>query len=182
MKAIKAITGIGFIVAVLWFTISLLISFIKGVPGAYPSDNSIDLENFSISDLSEDQIVNTVSQFRGGWTTSHKYGEQSGVQTKRYFGSDRDGVDISHKKATGITTVCSTRIENATVRITVDAEVVSGEMRMVVVDSEGALEWIELKDHFVLEFSADETKEYYIKILCEDANIRLNIAREVIPE
>lgn len=183
MKKLKFISGIGFILAATYILISMTISTIQRISNGtfWPEDNGIDLKKFSIDELTEEQIVNTVAHFQGGWSSSHQIEGDTGVEGKRYFTRDYDKSEITHKNAVGIQTVSASRIENATLRLTIKTELFSGKMKMALIDDEGTIQWLSVGEDTVLEISAKEPREYYVKIICEDANMSLTLTREIIP-
>ena len=141
--------------------------------------NSFDEEGFKISELTEEEIVNEPDYCRARMSKLQASGYDSGVKNDRFEEVDLDRVTYSSKRITGINTVSATRIKDATLKLYIDSELVSGNGKIVIVQDDKILEYLEFGEHKEFFVTVEGEHHVYVKILCEIAEVDVTVERQI---
>ena len=141
--------------------------------------NNFDESSFKISELTEGDIVSEYNSCSAWMTKLRATGNDSGVKNSRFEDVDMDKVTYSSKKITGIETVSATRIKSGSLTIGIESKLTSGNAKIVIVQDDKILEYVEFGEKKTLSFSVDGEHVVYVKILCELAEVEITVEREM---
>ena len=177
----RHISKIGFIVTGCLMALMMLFSGIDGLvnPDDRPKSEKLDLDNFSLETLTDEQIVLIEKQYKAYRYNSSKKGGDTDVDNFRYEDYDRDKLSFSAKKITGIHPIQATKVTDGTLRVNIETKLNSGEMKIVVIRDDEILEYLEVGRPLELNYSAEGEHTYYIKLLCKEANMSVTVTREI---
>ena len=175
------IRKIGFIIVACIMAIMLFVAGIGELVN--PADEfgveKLDLSNFSLEKITDEQIISIDSQYRAYRYKSSRKGSETGVDNRRYEDYDRDQLSFSAKKITGIHPIQATKVTDGTLRVNIESKLNSGEMKIVVIRDDEILEYLEVGRPLELNYSAEGEHTYYIKLLCKEANMSVTVTREI---
>ena len=177
----RSITKIGFIIVCSLIALVLLLSGVERLvnPGNSVNEEKLDLKNFSLETLTNDQIISIERQYTAYGYKSSKSGSETGVDNQRYKDYDRDQLSFLAKKITGIHPLIATKVRNGNLRISIESKLNSGEMKIVVIRDDKILEYIEVGTTLELNYYADGEHTYYIKLIGKDADMSATVSREI---
>ena len=177
---IKQISKLGFIVVSILMAIMLASALISNHITGYnqTDDFGIDLKNFSISELTDQQIISVSARSSSYMGGGSKTGESTGVEGFHYSDVDKDSVRRFAKKIVGLTTLMTAKVVSGTVTFNIDAELASGVAEIVVIKDNEIVDRAPLGD-MVLTYEVSEESVFYVKLLCEDAKIDIRITRSI---
>ena len=183
MSRKDAIARIGFAIVMFIMQLMLITNAIINIANGtfFPEDNGIRLNNFAISELTDEQVISVTNFSRIREEKMTTSGEASGIEDEEYKESDVDKIEFSCEKIIGIKTLQATRAENCTLVINISSEVISGNMYIVIVSNNSIVEYANVGEDVRLEYTASDAQEYYVKLLCENAKVNASIKRTVIP-
>ena len=142
------------------------------------SNVSKELENFSIDNLSAEDIIN--KEFSSTFASSSKYqgGTETGVDgASKYVDSDR--IEFKCKKTTGINCVSATKVTDGTLTINISSKLSSGNAKFVIIRDKEILEYIDFGQDKTLIYDVKGEHIYYVKILAEEAELSISVEREI---
>lgn len=171
---ILKIRNIGFIVC----SVFLLIMIFYSCFSEKDDSKMLDLDNFKIENITEEEKKTVTDCYKGFRTKWRASGENSGFDGHKYENEDHDETRFSAKKITGIKTVNATEAENCTVNWIIGSTVSKGNAKIIiVVDSEIILKEFEFGQKINFEYKADGKHEVLVKIICEDAEVNIEVER-----
>lgn len=170
---LRKLRYIGVAVSIVAILAILLYSFItrKG------DKEELDLNNFEIETLTNDQIVNISGDCRAVLTKWGASGDNSGIVHSEYIKADSDKTKFSAKEITGIKTISATLAKDCTFTISIDSKVGNGKAQIVVIQDDKIIERLDATTSTTLEYIVVGEHQFYIKILCEEAQIEINTQR-----
>lgn len=177
MKKIIKISRIAFFILLPLFLILGLIELVGG--NLINKDSDIDLEDFSIKELSDEDIVN--GEKSRSYQTSNEYaaGTRSGVTNASKY-VDSDSVNFSCREIVGVKTVSATKAENCTLKLTISSSLNDGFARIVVIRDDEIAEYVGFGEKTTLTYEVSGEHIYRVKILCEDAKLEIKVERSFI--
>lgn len=175
------IRKLGFIIVACIMVLMLLVAGIGELLDSEgrPDVEKLDLSNFSLENLTDNQIVCIESQYSAYRYKSSKNGNETGIDNQRYEAYDRDQLSFSAKKITGIHPLIATKVSDGNLHIKIESSLNSGEMKIVVIRDDKILEYLEVGKVVELNYYADGEHTYYIKLLGKDANMSITVSREI---
>lgn len=135
-----------------------------------------NLNDFIIDNLSEEQIAKT-DGYKATLSKRKAFGEESGLNSMRYEEEDRDYISFSSKKITGIKIVSATLVKDCTLCLNIKSELLSGNAKIVVVIDDSEILWYDFNQDLNLEFEVTGEHKYFVKILCEKAELSIETQR-----
>ncbi len=165
-----------------FFSIIALVALGKAFYGLLGlNSNDEKLADFSIAAVSDEEVATRV------FSSNHNSflrnsGKGTGVTGSYYERYDSTICDHSIGKATGIDVVSATKIDNATLKLTITSKVESGEAKIAIIKDETLVEYIDINETVVLEYDVSEESLFLVKIVCKDAKIDIKIEREIKPK
>ena len=174
-------TRIVFAVFTFIFFVTLTMTLIRGIidPSSMKNGSDIDLKNFSVDSLTDEQIASTPGRYSAFSSSQRSSGGYSGVRDSRYSDYDRDRCSYSAKKITGIMTVSATKVKNSTLNLTIESNLKAGEMKIVVVRDNEILEYVDVSQTCELSYESDGEHFYYVKIICNKAQASISVSRNI---
>ena len=139
----------------------------------------LDLDNFTIETLTNDQIVGISGDCRAVLTKWGTSGDNSGIVHSEYIKADSDKTKFSAKEITGIKTISATLAKDCTFTITIDSKVGNGKAQIVVIQDDKIIERLDATTSTTLEYIVVGEHRFYLKILCEEAQIEINTQRYI---
>ena len=139
-----------------------------------------EIENFRIDELSEYEILN--KELASGTSTSNRYtsGTSTGAPNASKY-EDSDNVEYSCKKFIGIASIHATKAENTVLTLNIESELLSGVGKLVVICDDEILEYIDFNETRTLVYEVRGEHIYSVKMMCEDAQVRVKISRTFEP-
>ena len=142
------------------------------------SNVSKRLENFSIDNLSAENIIN--DEFSSTFASSRKY--QSGTETgvdgaSKYVDSDR--IEFKCEKTTGINRVSATKVKDGTLTLNISSKLSAGNAKIVIICDDEILEYVDFGQDKMLTYDVKGEHVYSVKILAEEAKLEIVIEREI---
>jgi hypothetical protein len=145
------------------------------------NSNDEELADFSIAAVSDEEVATRV--FASNYKSSlRNSGKSTGVTESYYERYDFTICDHSIGKATGIDVVSATKIDNATLKLTITSKVESGEAKIAIIKDGTLVEYIDINETVVWEYDVSEKSLFLVKIVCKDAKIDIKIEREIKPK
>lgn len=138
----------------------------------------IDLESFSIAELTDAQIVGIDGKCRASVPKFTRSGSNSGITDVKFADEDRDTTVYSTKNIVGIKTVSATLVKDSIIKLKIDSTLVSGDAEVVIIANGEILERFDAGSKKSFEFSVTGESVFYVRILCENANIEITTERE----
>ncbi len=176
---IQKIRDIGVVVCSIFIVISMLSGLLSGNKKDIPE---IDLDSFSIENLTEEEILKISHASRGFFSHFAYKGEKTGVSGTGYRDYDRDNTKFSCRKITGINTVNATKAEDCVVEWSIDFNVLKGNAKAVIVmDETEIIKEFEAGEDIVFSYEIVGEHEFYVKILCEKARVEIEVDRTIKP-
>ncbi len=176
----KKVSHIGFVIAVILMAIMLASVIIEnGIAGLIPIDDSgIDLKNFAIEDLTDEQIINTSARNSAYMSRISRRGNGTGVEGRRYAEADKDSVEYSAQKVVGLDVLITGKASSGVMKFDIDVELESGAAEIVVIRDDRIVERLAAQD-VTLAYDVSEESVFYVKLLYEDAKISIKATREI---
>lgn len=137
--------------------------------------SSLDLENFSIDTLTDEQIA-TETKARV-YKSSTNYKNNSGSGASSIAKLDADRIQFSCKSITGIKKVSLTKAQDCTLRLNISSELKSGKAKIVILCDDQILDYVEFNETKELTYTVTEEHIFTVKILCEDAELSIEVVR-----
>ena len=103
--SIIKIRNVGFIIAAVGLLAIIVSSFFFGEKTQEPE---LDVHNFEISEITDEQIVHISSEYTAYMSSWRAWGEDSDISGSKYEEEDHDITEFSSEKISGIKTVCAT--------------------------------------------------------------------------
>lgn len=178
--SLRKTSTIGFIVVLILMIAMLMPAILDGSINDFISrdDHGIDLKNFAIEDLTDEQIINISAHSSKYMSGVSRSGESTGVEGRCYSEADRDNVRYHAGKAVGIDTLITGKISSGTVTFDIDVELTSGAAQIVVIKDGEIVERMAVQDT-TITYEVSEESTYIIKLLLEDAKIEINATRKI---
>ena len=181
IKILKNIKGPSAIVAAVFaLVLVIMLIFINIKDAEEAKESGIDLKNFNLETISDEAIITQANRSKSYSVSKKHYGKSSGISDTAYLKADYDNCEFSCRKIIGIMTVSATKIENATLNLTVSSTLNSGKMKIVVIQDNQILEEIPVGEPVQLNVSATEESLIYVKVIGEDANMKISVTREIV--
>lgn len=140
----------------------------------------LDLDSFSIESVTEEQKCKVVDSFNALLTSWSDSGKNSGVKDIEFDEEDRDKVRFSAKKITGLKTINVTLAEDKTVHWEINSSLSKGKAKIIIVmDKDVVLKECEAGENVDFTYQATGKHEFYVKILCEEAQIEIEAMRTI---
>ena len=139
------------------------------------------MANFSIITISDEDVA-TKSFGRKYKSTLRCSGTDSGVTDSFYERYDSTVCDHSIEKVTGITVVSATKIDNATLTLTITSKVGSGDAKIAIIRDDTVVEYIPINADVIREYDVSNETLFLVKAVCEDAKIDIKVEREITPK
>ena len=175
VKEIRKITKIGFIVCGVAILLIIVSSFFYGEKIEEPE---LDVHNFEISELSDEQIVYISSKFTAFMSSWKSNGQKSGISDYRYKEEeDHDITEYSSEKISGIKTVSATFVKDGTVSLEIESSSHTGNAVIVVVMDKQIVEQFDAGGTKSLVYTVEGEHEIFVKILCKEAQINIKTTR-----
>ena len=147
-----------------------------------PQNNSYDLDNFSLEDISDVEIMTNPDCYRAFMSRKFddNFSELSDVET------DRDYYLYSAKRITGVVTVHTTFANwydswAQSLSVLVNAKLNSGNATIFIICNGILVEKIELsekKEEIRFSYQFDSNSDYCIKLVCNRASVQIEVERE----
>jgi len=178
--SLRKTSTIGFIVVLILMIAMLMPAILDGSINDFISrdDHGIDLKNFAIEDLTDEQIINISANSSKYMSGVSRSGESTGVEGRRYSEADRDNVRYHAGKAVGIDTLITGKISSGKVTFDIDVELTSGAAQIVVIKDGEIVERMAAQDT-TITYEVSEESTYIVKLLLEDAKIEINATRKI---
>jgi len=178
--SLRKTSTIGFIVVLILMIAMLMPAILDGSINDFISrdDHGIDLKNFAIEDLTDEQIINISANSSKYMSGVSRSGESTGVEGRRYSEADRDNVRYHAGKAVGIDTLITGKISSGKVTVDIDVELTSGAAQIVVIKDGEIVERMAAQDT-TITYEVSEESTYIVKLLLEDAKIEINATRKI---
>lgn len=144
----------------------------------FSSDLSNRLENFSIANLSTEDIVN--EDFSSTFALSRKYesGTKTGVDGASKY-EDSDKSEFKCKKVTGIKRVSATKASDCTLKLNISSKLISGNAKIVIICDDEILDYVNLGQTETFTYDVVGEHIYSVKLLAEEAELEITIEREI---
>ena len=178
---LSRVRHIGIIIALVFLATIFISAIISSFTGGEKKDNvpRPNLDNFIIEELTEEQIIK-ISDFNNSLLSSWKSsGKSSGIRNIKYEKQDHDKTTFTAKKTVGIKTVSATLATDCKLYINIACEVSSGNAKIVILMDDTILECFNFGEKSSLEYDVNGKHEFYVKILCEDAEIEITVERRL---
>lgn len=135
--------------------------------------------DLNMSELTTEQIVEIASSQSSYFTSWTCKGEGSGMENEKYAEADYNATFFSAKKINGIKTVSATLAKDCNLNIIIDSELSKGDARIVIVMDDTIIEDFAAGEERNFEYIVEGEHEFYVKILCQDAEIEIRTIREL---
>ncbi len=136
-------------------------------------------EDFSIDSLSDEEIIHKQNATTFASSIKYNKGEKTGVVGASKY-EDSDKVEFSCKKINGIKRISATKVaEGSTLTLRISSTLKSGNAKIVIISKEQIVEYIEFGEDVTLTYEADSECIFYVKILAEDAELKITVEREI---
>ena len=172
----RTIRNIGVLIAVVCVLSMLVYSFVAN-PGKGDDLPSVELDNFMIEELTDEQIAKVHRCFNAYMVSTQNIGKTSGFEDISLEDEDHDRIKFSAKKVHGIKTLQATRAKNCKLKISISCELKNGNAKIAIVTDELNVEVIDIKNEMTLEYDIVGEHEILVKILCENAEISISTER-----
>ena len=137
--------------------------------------STLDLESFSIDNLTDEQIA-TETKARA-YKSSTNYKNNSGSGASSIVTLDSDRIQFSCKSITGIDRVSLTKAKDCTLTLNISSELKSGKAKIVIVRDDMILDYVEFNETKELTYTVTGEHLFTVKILCEDAELSIEVVR-----
>ena len=138
-------------------------------------ESSFDLENFSIDSLTDEQIATETNARAYKSSTNYKNNSGSGASSIAKLDADR--IQFSCKSITGIDRVSLTKAKDCTLTLNISSELKSGKAKIVIVRDDMILDYVEFNETKELTYTVTGEHIFAVKILCEDAELSIEVVR-----
>ncbi len=162
---------IGFSLAFIFISIVFISAGINH--NKYQDTNGLD--NFSLQHITDEQIINGSIGITKNNYRSNSGGEKTGIEN--YSGVDREYINISAHKLSGVELVQATKATTDNVEITADTKVESGNFRLVVVIDEDIYSDFEINTKDTIKIKNCRDKEIFVYIAGENTKFKVTIER-----
>ena len=136
-------------------------------------------EAFSIDNLSDEDIIHKQNATTFASSIKYNKGEKTGVVGASKY-EDSDKVEFGCKKITGIKRISATKVaEGSTLTLKISSTLTSGKAKIVIISKEEIVEYIEFGRDLTLTYEVDSECIFYVKILAEDAELKITVEREI---
>ncbi len=172
----KSITKTGVVIVLIIATFMLVTAIIQNL---IKDDNVdevpyFDLDDFTIEEITDEQIIHIGDYCTGFRVSERGTGSKTGSADLRY---DRDKYEYSAKSVNGIKNISYSEISNATLELLISSVLNEGEAKIAVIMDNQILEYVELGTEKQLTYEVDGKHEFYVKLICKDANVEITVAR-----
>ena len=137
--------------------------------------SDLDLENFSIEALTDEQIINEVKSHEE--KSSVEYTNNTGSGASNIAQLDSDRIQYSCEKVTGIARVSVTKAKDCTLTLNISSTLESGNAKIVVVRDDMILDYVEFGESKELTYSVTGEHIFTVKLLCEEAKLSVEVIR-----
>lgn len=147
-----------------------------------PQNNTYDLDNFSLENVSDEEIVTNPDCYKAFMSRifDEDYAELSDVET------DRDYYFYSAKRITGVITIHTTFANwydtwAESLSVLLNAELKHGNATVFIICDGKIAEKIELspnKEEIEFSYQFDSNSDYCIKLVCNRADVQICVERE----
>ena len=144
--------------------------------GKLGKESSLDLENFSIDSLTDEQIATETKARAYKSSTNYKNNSGSGASNIAQLDSDR--IKFSCESITGIDRVSLTKAKDCTLTLNISSELKSGKAKIVIVRDDMILDYVEFNETKELTYTVTGEHLFTVKIMCEDAELSIEVTRE----
>ena len=162
---------IGFSLAFVFISIVFISATINH--NKYQDTNGLD--NFSLQHITDEQIINGSIGITKNNYRSNSGGEKTGIEN--YSGVDREYINVSARKLSGVELVQATKATTDNVEITADTKVESGNFRLVVVIDEDIYSDFEINTKDTIKIKNCRDKEIFVYIAGENTKFKVTIER-----
>ena len=171
----------GVVIVLIMATFMLLTAVIQNLIKDDTVDEvpSFDLDDFTIEEITDEQIIHIGDYCTGFMVSERCTGSKTGSADLRY---DRDKYEYSSKIVNGIKNVSYSEISNATLELLISSVLNEGEAKIAVIMDNQILEYVELGTEKQLTYEVDGKHEFYVKLICKDANVEITVARTIVEE
>jgi hypothetical protein len=177
---LKKFTWYGFVAAMLIIIVMATIAHFNPTPSEDEGVPLPDLDNFKISELTDDQIRKIPYKSFGLMTASHTCGDDSGIggSEYKYESVDYDHCKYSAQKKIGITTFNATRAEDTTLTLEVKTAMSGGIGKMLILRDGYIIETFDCGENKTFTYEVEGESIFYVKGLFEEAqDVKVEVTR-----
>ena len=159
----------------------LLISSIPDIPeiiDEIKNEHRIDLKNFSLDTVTEEDIIKGERSSSFMSSTKNTSGSATG-DSNASDNADVDKIVYSCKSITGICTMHSAKVTDSTLTFNISSTLSAGKAKMVIICDDQILEYIELGENKTFVFDEPGEHIYDVKLLGESAELEIQITRTI---
>ncbi|MBE6536349.1 MAG: hypothetical protein E7673_00195 [Ruminococcaceae bacterium] len=178
-STISKIRKIGIIVCAIGIISIIVSSLFYGNKKDIPE---LDFENFSLENVTEEEKLKIPSSYRGSSLHISSSGGRSGISSTYYNDCDRDNMNFSCKKMTGITTVNATKAKDCIVEWVIKFDVSEGNAKIIIVmDEKEIIKEFDPGEDIFFSYEVTDKHNFYVKVLCEKARVEIDVERTIKP-
>ena len=159
--------------------VMLVIALINGFSDDVDEVPYFDLDDFTIEEITDEQIVHIGDYCTGFIVHERGTGSKTGSADLRY---DCDKYEYSSKSVSGIKNISYSGVSNATLKLSITSVLKEGEAKIVVIMDNQILEYVELGSEKQLIYEVDGKHEFYVKLICKDANVEITVSRTIVED
>lgn len=176
MNKLKKLILAGVVIVVIFWVFMIITALLNPTT---PAADRLDFDTFSLDTLKDEQIVGITSNYKAFMGSRKTSGKKSGVSDFKQEDVDFDESYISSKSITGIVPLSASLVTDGVLRMDIECELNSGKIKLVVLKDGQILEYVDVENTHSVEYSNDGTSVYLVKLLCEEANIKIKITRYI---
>lgn len=145
--------------------------------GSWQGNDDIDIDNFKIEELTDDQIVNS-GTYQSWFGHQSNTGGGSGLDHIGDREYDCDRCERSAKLAKGIILVSCSLVKDERLTINISSKLISGNMKIVIIEDQSRIvEYAEVGKSITLNYDVVGEHRYDVKVLCEEAEFEIVVER-----
>ena len=141
------------------------------------NEDDIDIDNFKIEELTDDQIVNS-GTYQSWFGHQSNTGGGSGIDHIGDRDYDCNRCVRSAKLAKGIILVSCSLAKDERLTINISSKLISGNMKIVIIEDQSRIvEYAEVGKSITLNYDVVGEHRYDVKVLCEEAEFEIVVER-----
>ena len=168
------------IVASQMLLLALIFGFVTKRFNANHEKVTSALEGLSISDLSDEEVVQT-SAYTSYKSRNSTSGSESGIKSNKYKDIDKDRSSFKCESIKGFKSISASQAEQATVELHITSSISSGEGKIAIIKNDQVVEYISFGENVVRSYEITEESLLIVKIICVDAKVDITVNRTITP-
>lgn len=138
------------------------------------------LKNFSVETATDYDVVNEETSTARGSRKTYSGGE-SGVSGSLFWReADHDRVAYEIDSLRGFLTVSASDVENEKLTLKIISSMEAGEGKIAIIQDDKVLEYIDFGSEIVREYDITEESLFLVKVICDNAKIKIKVERTII--